>query len=151
MEFPQTIWLDVHEGACDLLRHREVRHGVLDFDPAAAARCHLLCLFRHLKDVLRWDGALWAGDGFLVGMTEGRRWHGALVDVRVFLRYVSEQACVDPEVLRDNGEWSVSKPVGQHERRACGVKVAVGKYEQNLQAIVESLNAMRNARWEAEW
>ena len=151
VQLAEAVGLHEHKCACGQRRHREVGGRVLDLDPSATARCHLLLLVGEVEHVWAGDLAVRIIDRLLVRMAVRGRGvlRVAVIDVGVLLRDAGEHAHVHAEVLRDDLERSTRQPVGEHERCACRVEVPVAEDQEDLKTLIERLDRVGDTGWEA--
>lgn len=147
MQLAQPIRFHEHERARNQRRHREVRGRVLDLDPPSG-RTGLL-LVPDAEHIRVRHVAQRVGHGLVAGMAERRGLLRGPEEVGVLLRDAAEEGDVDAEVLRDDLERGVREPVGEHERRAARVEVAVGEDEQDFEPLVERLDGVGDPCGEA--
>ena len=146
MEFPQTIWLDIYVGSRSP-RLFKVSRRILDLNPTAG--CHLLLLPGQAEHVRIWDIPIGRHFGLFVGVALLRRRNGAPENVGILGRNLLEIGDAETEILSDNLNGGVDEPVGKHESGSGGIEVTVGKDHDEIEAIIQGLDAMREVRGES--
>ena len=139
VEFPQTIWLDVHVGS-GRPRLLEVPGRILDLNPTT--RGDLFLLLGQAEHVRIWNIAVGRLFGLLVSMTLLRRRNGAPENVGILGGKLLEVGDAETEILRDNFDRGMNEPVGKHESCPSSIEIAIGKDQKELEPVIQCLDTM---------